>query len=212
MAYEQDLQPIFGELHTDFKIFGIPAMTLLGIVGACFAGFLLAYALGAVTTTVERPLTSSEVSEFVASAKADQKVLQQVEAQREALGVEGYAALSLTAEQQEALDRCAKDGIFVDSTEAELAQLAPATVPEVKEAIPGLPRYVVLIGLPAIIGCALFMQINRTSLYREMTRMLAYRRSQKKYRNLPITHMERETGKGYWEAVLEDDMQEGARS
>lgn len=204
MANEHYIQPIFQPLRVVYKVFGIPAMTLLGIVGVCAVGFVIAFMLGNVTTPVERELTSAETAAYVREYQADQEILQQVEAEREALGVQGYAALSLTEDEQAALDRCAKIGIFTDSTEAELAALAPTTLVEEQEVFPRFWRYLILIGGPAIIGAALFMEINRTSAYREIKRRIAFNRSQKNYRNLPMSFVERETGKGYWDAIISD--------
>lgn len=203
MAYERVYQPIFQPLRKTYKVFGIPAMTLLAIVGVCIVGFAAAYMLGNVKVAGYRPLTNAEAAAYVSELREDQEVLQKVEAQREALGIQGYAALSLTEEQQEALERCAKEGIFADSTEADLAELVPPRVEEERELVPAVWRYLLLIGLPALVGCALFMEINRTSLYREARRAIAFSRSQKRYRNLPMTYVERETGRSYWEAVLE---------
>lgn len=193
--------PIFKPLKSKFKPLGVPIARFAAIVGTCLAGLLAAYLMGGIQFTHEVAYTQPERQALFEELLDCRRDLQKAELACEDQGAETLGEASLSDATREGAETALRLGISSGSTDAEVAELTPARHTVTFGIGSMWQRVALLVGLPAVVGFGLFIEIRGTSLYSELTRMLAWRRSQKTYRNLPMTYAERACGKPYMQVV-----------
>lgn len=198
---EHELQPIFRPLRAKFQPFGIPAGKFLGIIGVAFIGVVLAVATGNITHVVERPYDNDDLFNLELEYRNLQKSLNNIEAERVAGNYESYSDMKLDADQKDTIKECQKRGIQGDMSRKQLDALIPETHMVTEPVMPGPFRAILFVALPVIALVSLHMEINRTSLWKELKRAIAYAKSQKEYRSRPISFVERECEMPYLSAV-----------
>lgn len=199
MEAERSMQPIFRPLKGKFKPFGIPWYILLGIVATVICGLVATVATGSITHAVEAEYSASETVNMKATYLEVESELMRIEAVAREKGVR-ISDLELSAEQRATLEKASEMGLRVGMTEDEVAAAMPKTHQVQEPLFPTWLRAALFMALPAIVGVSLFIEVNRTSLWRELLRWRAYRKAQREFRSLPITYVERACGMPYREA------------
>ena len=197
------LQPVFRPIRLRFMPFNIPLDKMFGIIAAALAGLFLAVAGGGVTHQVEHRYTTQERAAVQADYRSTWAALCSVERQRGAEGAAGYEEMDLTASQRQTVETAARLGVDPYMTEDEVSALAPSSYSAEEPWLDAVPRFLILVGAPVLVGAVLFMEVNRTSLWDEIKRARAFERSQKRYPSQPAEYVERETCRRYLEAIVE---------
>lgn len=199
---EHVYKPIFKPLRDKFKPFSVPLGKFFGILGVCAAGIALAVLLGNWTHPVEERFTAAELANVKAEYENVYTTLSNIDEALEAQGITDYDDEDLDETQLGVIERAKELGITSRMTEEQALAKMPTTHYVEEVVLPDWFRFLAFGGLPAIIGFALFMEVNRTSAYKELKRAFEFQRSQRNYPSLPIDYVERETGADYFEAVL----------
>ena len=195
--------PIFKPLKSKFKPLGVPISRFMAIVGTCLVGLLVAYLLGGIQFTHEVSYTQPERQALFEQLLDCRRDLQKAELACENQGVSAIGEASLSDATREGAETALAYGLSSNSSDEEVATLTPARHEETFGIGKLWQRVALLVGLPAVIGFGLFIEIRGTSLYSELMRMLIWRRSQKMYRNLPMTYAERTCDKPYSQVVVD---------
>ena len=198
---ERKLYPIFKPLRDKFKPFGIPWQKLLLTIFAMLIGFSLALVSGGITHEVKAAYSKSEYATLVSEYESVHTALTSLEYQKQREGKKTFDEMELTSTQKETVEKARSYGITADMSKEEVDAIVP-TYHKIDEPIaPDWLRIAVLAGIPLFTGCALFIEVNRTSASRELSRMIRFKRSQKVYKNRPISYVER-NGYNYFDELL----------
>ena len=194
-------RPIFKPLRDKFRVFGIPVMKFFLILAVGIACVGIAAGTGAWQHTVTQSYTSAEMQTLKNDYSSTLTALTSIESQRQRLGASSYEAMELSGTQKETLAKANELGITASMTSEEAEALVPTSHSASVPVIPDAVRYFVIVGFPVIAMFALFMEMNRTSLYKELKRTWRGINSQKVYKSRPIEYVERVTGESYWAAL-----------
>lgn len=198
---EHVTRPIFKPLRDKFRVFGVPVMKFFLILGVGIACVGIAAGTGAWQHTVTQSYTSAELQTLKSEYSSTLTALASIEAQRQRAGASSYSELSLSNDQKETIAKAKELGITATMTSSEAEALVPTSHSASVPVIPDAVRYFVIVGFPVIAMFALFMEMNRTSLYKELKRTWRGINSQKVYKSRPIEYVERVTGESYWAAL-----------
>lgn len=198
---ERVTRPIFKPLRDKFRVFGVPVMKFFIIlaVGVCCLG--ISAATGMWQHDVERAYSASELQTLRNDYSSTLTALASIESQRTRQGASSYDEMSLNSMQKETVSKAKELGIAASMTSEQAEALVPASHIVSEPVIPDPVRYILITAVPVIVLFVLFMETNRTSLYKEIKRAWKWANSQKTYRNRPIEFVERKTGESYWDAL-----------
>ena len=205
-------QPIFEPLRGKFKPFGIPMSKVFGILLVLVIGVSCSFLLDLWQHETEIPYSSIEQQSILQDYQSLATTMASLESQRDADGLLTIEAMKLTSSQLAAISKAQELGITGDSTIEYLQSIVPQTYIGNRPVVPWLIRIVFLIVIPFIAGVSLFIEPEgmRTSAWRELKRMRRFKKSQKTYKCLPMSYIERTTGIPYYEA-LQIAQREGRR-
>lgn len=188
---ERKLYPIFKPLRDKFKPFGIPWHKLLITIFVTIVGFGLAMATGGIKHDVNTAYTKAEYSTLTSEYESVLTSITSLETQKQRQGKKTFDEMELTSAQKETVEKARAYGITAGMSKEEVDKLVP-TYHKVQEPFaPDWLRFAVGAGLPLLIGCSLFIEVNRTSASRELSRILQYSKRQKFYKNHPISYVHR---------------------
>lgn len=213
MAANDDraLSPIFKPIRDRFKPFGLSVPVILGIIGACLLGLMVTVALGNIKHDVEREYTQAELVNIKAEYTNIATDVTDISLRAEKEGVK-VSDLKLSGDEQKTMALAAERKIKSGMSSDEIDSILPRKHIVQEDLIPAWLRAFAFIAGPAIVGVALFIEVNRTTLMRELMRGRKYARSQKQYRNRPMTYVERECGCTYWEACAAAEEEDTTRA
>ena len=194
-------RPIFKPLRDKFKPFGVPAGKFLLVMGITAGGLALALATGGIQHRVSVPYTAAEHQTVLSEYESAATALDGVEAQRIAQGAPDYSSMELSSAQAEAVEKAAELGLTAGMSDEQVALAVPEEHVVSEPVFPDALRFAVLVALPALVGFSLFLEVNRTSAYKELKRAARWAGSQKTFKSRPIDYVERRTGGSYWEAL-----------
>lgn len=198
---EHVTRPIFKPLRDKFRVFGVPVMKFFLILGIAIACVGIAAGTGAWQHTVTQSYSTAELQTLKSEYSSTLTALASIEAQKQRAGASSYSEMSLSNDQKETIAKAKELGITATMTSSEAEALVPTSHSASVPVIPDAVRYFVIVGFPVVGMFALFMEMNRTSLYKELKRTWRGINSQKVYRNRPIEYVERVTGESYWAAL-----------
>lgn len=198
---DRKLYPIFKPLRDKFKPFGIPWQKLMLTIFATIVSFGLAMATGGIKHEVKTEYTKSEHATLTSEYESVYTSICSLDYQKQRQGNTSYEDMELTTPQKETVEKARAYGITADMTKEEVDELVP-NYHKVKQPIaPDWLRIGIGAGLPLLIGCSLFIEVNRTSASRELKRIIAFNQSQKFYKNCPLTYVENQ-GLDYFDELL----------
>lgn len=198
---EHVTRPIFKPLRDKFRVFGVPVVKFFIILGIGIACLGISAATGMWQHEVERAYSASEMQAQRSEYSSTLSALATIESQRTRQGASSYDEMSLNSMQKETVSKAKELGITASMTSEQAEALAPTTHIVSEPVVPDPVRFIVITALPVIVLFVLFMETNRTSLYKEIKRAWKWANSQKTYRNRPIEFVERKTGESYWDAL-----------
>lgn len=200
---EAETKPIFKPMRAKYSVFGIPAAKFVAILFVAIAGFGLALLSGNIQHEVKVPYSQDEMQATYDGYVEVLNTIDALEAQRIAEGAASYDALDgLSYQQEEDIAKAEDAGIFPGMSNSQLEKLVATYHTETQPLVPDLVRFGVLLVLPVFCLIILFIEINRTSLLKEIQRAMKWMSSQKVYKSRPIDYVERETGESYWRSVF----------
>ncbi len=200
---EAETKPIFKPMRAKYSVFGIPAAKFLAILVVAIVGFGLSLLSGNIQHEVKVPYSQDEMQSTYDGYVEVLNTIDALETQRIAEGAASYDALDgLSYQQEEAITKAEDAGIIAGMTNTQLEHLVATYHTEMQPAVPDLVRFGVLLVLPVFCLIILFIEINRTSLLKEIQRALKWMGSQKVYKSRPVDYVERESGESYWQAVF----------
>ena len=200
---EAETKPIFKPMRAKYSVFGIPAAKFIAILFIAIVGFGLAFLSGNIQHEVKVPYTQDEMQSTYDGYVEVLDTINALETQRLAEGASSYDKLEgLSYQQQEDIEKAEDAGIVAGMTNAQLEHLVATYHTETQPVVPDLVRFGVLLVLPVFCLIIMFIEINRTSLLKEIQRAMKWMGSQKVYKSRPIDYVERETGESYWRAVF----------
>lgn len=197
------MQPIFEPLRGKYKPFGIPMSKVFGILGVLALGIVLSFLLDLWQHEVDIAYTPIERNTIYQEYQSLATTMASLEAQRDADGAFTFESMNLTPLQLSSISTARELGITGDSTSEYLQSIVPVSHRGYQPVIHWIVRIVFLIVLPFVAGVVLFIEPEgmRTSAWREFKRMHKFAKSQKVYKSLPMTYVERSTGVPYFEAL-----------
>lgn len=200
---EAETKPIFKPMRAKYSVFGIPAAKFLAILVVAIVGFGLSLLSGNIQHEVKVPYSQDEMQSTYDGYVEILNTIDALETQRIAEGAASYDSLDgLSYQQEEAITKAENAGIIAGMTNTQLEHLVATYHTEMQPVVPDLVRFGVLLVLPVFCLIILFIEINRTSLLKEIQRALKWMGSQKVYKSRPVDYVERETGESYWRAVF----------
>ena len=196
-------QPIFKPLKDRFKPLGVALPRMFLIIGVTIFGAILAVCLGAFKHEVKVPYTDAERTVILTDYINNQSTITSLDMQRQQRGLESVSELDLTQDQIKAIEYAKEHGIRIGMSEEELASLVPVDHYAEQEYVHIAVRLLLLCGVPLAVGFGLFVELDGVCFYGIQKRRLAWKRTQKIYRDDPIEFVERHTNKSYLDAVYD---------
>lgn len=202
---------IFKPLRDKFKPLGMSVRCFFSIAGVAVAGFLLALGLSNVHYTTNEMYTKAERQAVYEQLVGAQEGLERAEIAMANQGAESLDDTQISSDLRYDVEVCRQYGITSDTALEDIAQITPAYRQVEKQLLSLWTGVGVFVLLPVVAGFCLFVETGRRTLYGILTRWAAFRRSQKLYRNLPVTYAERECGMPYQAVVARArEQREGA--
>ncbi len=195
-------RPIFKPIRGKYKPLGIPVSKWFIMIAVALVMLFVAWSTGSITHNVSVPYTKAEIATLSSEYINTNTTLASLDKQRQMQGLDSISEMDLTQAQRETIANAREYGITVGMSEDEVYNLVPKEHSVEEPVIPDLIRYFVLLILPISIFLLLFIEVNRTSAYKELKRLVAYHQSQKHYKSKPITYVEQECQTDYLGAVL----------
>lgn len=170
----------------------------LGVRGAYWArifavlaiGLAAFLALGTLTVTVEKPLSTADSLERLAELELVRDAVRKRDSLAETVGTDDLSKLDLTDAERALVAKAESMGISASATSEQLKALVPATETVEADRFDPIPRAVVCIVVPTVLAFAWHLDLKGWSLSSETRRIAQFARRQKFYVLEPRTSAE----------------------
>ena len=165
--------------HTLFLgVRGAYWVRIFAVLAIGLAAFL---ALGTLTVSLERPLSTSASIEKLAELELARDAVKKRDALAKAVGTDDLSKLDLTDAERALIAKAESMGISASSTSEQLKALVPDTEIAVVERFDAIPRAALCIAVPTVLAFAWHLDLRGWSLSSETRRISRFARRQSFY-------------------------------